>query len=120
MSHKGVTLSWKHDERKPLGVGAALFPTSTYHHNSGGDPVDIPDLTHAQLQGFHALHYHPSNARFFTYGDLPLEATLQASQDQAGVVLKTSTPPPLYVFLLLKFSSSSSAAARLYDHAPCR
>ena len=36
--------------------------------------MNIPDLTHEQLQGFHALHYHPSNARFFTYGDLPLEA----------------------------------------------
>lgn len=61
-------------------LGATLFPTSTYHHNSGGDPVNIPDLTHEQLQKFHALHYHPSNARFFTYGDLPLEATLEQAQ----------------------------------------
>ena len=61
-------------------LGAALFPTSTYHHNSGGDPVNIPDLTHEQLRSFHALHYHPSNARFFTYGDLPLEATLEKAQ----------------------------------------
>lgn len=30
-------------------LGATLFPTSTYHHNSGGDPVNIPDLTHEQL-----------------------------------------------------------------------
>lgn len=47
-------------------LGAALFPTSTYHHNSGGDPVAIPDLTWEQLRRFHATHYHPSNARFFT------------------------------------------------------
>ncbi len=48
-----------------------LFPTTTYHHNSGGDPVAIPDLTHEQLQAFHARHYHPSNAIFLTYGDIP-------------------------------------------------
>ena len=61
-------------------LSTALFPTSTYHHNSGGDPVSIPDLTHDDLKRFHATHYHPSNARFFTYGDLPLEATLEKSQ----------------------------------------
>jgi Zn-dependent M16 (insulinase) family peptidase len=47
-----------------------LFPTITYHHNSGGEPQDIPDLSHAQLKAFHARHYHPSNAVFMTYGDI--------------------------------------------------
>lgn len=48
-----------------------LYPTTTYHHNSGGDPADIPNLTHADLKTFHARHYHPSNALFMTYGDIP-------------------------------------------------
>ncbi|MBF0369034.1 MAG: insulinase family protein [Magnetococcales bacterium] len=48
-----------------------LFPTITYHHNSGGDPEKIPDLTWADLKAFHARHYHPSNAIFMTYGDIP-------------------------------------------------
>ena len=48
-----------------------LYPTSTYHYNSGGDPKDIPDLSHQQLIDFHQLHYHPSNSVFMTYGDLP-------------------------------------------------
>ena len=48
-----------------------LFPTTTYHHNSGGDPVNIPDLTYADLQAFYKTHYHPSNAIFMTYGDIP-------------------------------------------------
>ncbi len=48
-----------------------LFPTITYHYNSGGDPKEIPKLTHAQLKTFHASHYHPSNAIFMTYGDRP-------------------------------------------------
>ena len=64
-------------------LGATLFPTSTYHHNSGGDPVSIPTLTHEDLTRFHATHYHPSNARVFTYGDLPLERTLAKSQELA-------------------------------------
>ncbi len=48
----------------------ALFPTVTYHHDSGGDPAHIPDLTWEQLKAFHARHYHPSNAVMFTYGDI--------------------------------------------------
>lgn len=48
-----------------------LFPTTTYHYNSGGDPADIPDLTHAQLRDFYQSHYHPSNAVFMTFGDIP-------------------------------------------------
>lgn len=50
-----------------------LFPTTTYHYNSGGEPVNIPDLTHKDLVDFHAEHYHPSNAIFMTYGDIPVE-----------------------------------------------
>jgi Zn-dependent M16 (insulinase) family peptidase len=50
-------------------VSEQVFPTITYHYNSGGEPTDIPNLTHAQLQQFHANHYHPSNAIFMTYGD---------------------------------------------------
>jgi len=54
-------------------LSSHLFPTQTYHYNSGGDPVNIPDLTHAQLKAFHATHYHPSNAIFMTYGDMTAE-----------------------------------------------
>jgi presequence protease len=41
-------------------------------NNSGGDPQRITDLTYEQLKKYHADHYHPSNARVFTYGDFPL------------------------------------------------
>lgn len=52
-------------------LSAALFPTTTYHYNSGGEPKHIPDLTYQQLQNFYKIHYHPSNAIFMTYGDIP-------------------------------------------------
>ncbi|KPJ94979.1 MAG: peptidase M16 [Gammaproteobacteria bacterium SG8_11] len=48
-----------------------LFPTTTYHYNSGGDPECIPDLSYEQLKAFYTTHYHPSNAVFMTYGDIP-------------------------------------------------
>ncbi|HFE36890.1 MAG TPA: peptidase M16, partial [Gammaproteobacteria bacterium] len=48
-----------------------IFPTNTYHYNSGGDPQEIPDLSYAELKAFYQTHYHPSNAFFFTYGDIP-------------------------------------------------
>ncbi len=47
-----------------------LYPTSTYHYNSGGDPACIPDLSYPQLLEFYRTHYHPSNAVFMTYGDI--------------------------------------------------
>jgi len=51
---------------------SSLYPDTTYRFNSGGDPKHIPDLTHEQLVAFHRRHYHPSNAFFYTYGNLPL------------------------------------------------
>ena len=47
-----------------------LYPTTTYHYNSGGDPEQIPDLSYDDLVQFHRSHYHPSNAIFMTYGDI--------------------------------------------------
>ncbi|XP_072033741.1 presequence protease, mitochondrial-like isoform X2 [Amphiura filiformis] len=54
-----------------------LMPSNTYSHNSGGEPLNIPDLTWQQLREFHATHYHPSNARFYSYGNLPMERNLE-------------------------------------------
>ncbi len=64
-------------------IGQALFPGLTYENNSGGDPQAIPDLTWEQLKNFHAKHYHPSNAYFFTYGNLPLESVLEEIERRA-------------------------------------
>src|SRR5438132_5977946 len=55
----------------------SLFKGVPYEYESGGDPPDIPNLTWHQLKQFHARHYHPTNAYFYTYGDRPLEATLE-------------------------------------------
>ncbi len=60
----------------------ALYPSSTYRFNSGGDPDQIPALTHDGLLAFHRRHYHPSNAYFYSYGNLPLAPLLEAIDDR--------------------------------------
>ena len=56
------------------GMSKHLYSSSTYKHNSGGDPENIIDLSHEDLVNFHQKHYHPSNATFFTFGNIdPLE-----------------------------------------------
>jgi len=64
-------------------LGRALYPTTTYHHNSGGEPSDIPDLSWQQLRDFHARYYHPSNSWCYSYGDQELSALLEQVATQA-------------------------------------
>ncbi|WP_373095471.1 insulinase family protein [Zhongshania sp.] len=61
-----------------------LFPSTTYHYNSGGEPEAIPDLSYEQLKSFYQSHYHPSNAIFMTFGDIPA-AEHQARFEELGL-----------------------------------
>ena len=47
-----------------------LFSNTTYHFNSGGEPEEIVKLTYEHFKNFHETHYHPTNAIFFTFGDI--------------------------------------------------
>ncbi|RKU44960.1 Mitochondrial presequence protease [Coniochaeta pulveracea] len=58
-------------------------------NNSGGDPQKITDLTYEQLKRFHAEHYNPSNAKLFTYGDMPLADHLKEIDAQLASFEKT-------------------------------
>lgn len=60
-----------------------LYPTTTYHYNSGGDPEHITDLSYQELLDFYHTHYHPSNAIFMTYGNTPAAVHQQKFQQQA-------------------------------------
>ena len=46
-----------------------IFPDINY---SGGDPQKMTDLSYQDLKDFHLTNYHPSNAKIFTYGNMPL------------------------------------------------
>ncbi|BCN93293.1 peptidase M16 [Thiomicrorhabdus immobilis] len=80
-----------------------LYPTSTYHYNSGGEPEDIPNLTHQQLVDFHKLHYHPSNAVFMTYGDIPA-AEHQSQFEELALARFQDTVPQVHVGLESRYS----------------
>ena len=62
-------------------IFGGLMPGSTYAHESGGDPKNIPDLSYEAFCAFHKEHYHPSNSTFFVYGDAPLADELCYLQD---------------------------------------
>ena len=55
----------------------AIFPDMLYSLDSGGNPEVIPDLTYEAFRDFHSRYYHPSNARFFFWGDDPEEKRLE-------------------------------------------
>lgn len=54
-----------------------LYPDTCYGYNSGGDPEEIPELTYEGFLDAYRRFYHPSNARFYLDGDIPLENTLK-------------------------------------------
>ena len=64
-------------------VGKSLFPDTTYGVNSGGDPAAIPDLSYQQLKSFYQTHYHPDNAVFMTFGDIPAKELQLKFEKQA-------------------------------------
>lgn len=55
----------------------SLFPDTPYGLESGGDPEVIPSLTYEDFINFHRRYYHPSNARFYFWGDDPEEKRLE-------------------------------------------
>jgi Zn-dependent M16 (insulinase) family peptidase len=55
----------------------ALFPDTVYSRESGGDPEAIPSLSYREFCDFHRKYYHPSNARFFFWGDDPEAGRLE-------------------------------------------
>jgi presequence protease len=69
----------------------AIFPDLVYRHNAGGEPHAIPHLTWQAIRDFHAAHYHPSNAHFYTYGSFPLEPTLEHIETQVLARFSSTT-----------------------------
>ena len=83
---KGVVYN---EMKGSMSSADSLFLTRWQDHifpainNSGGMPSNMTDLTHAQLKQFHADHYHPSNAKIFTYGNTPLVDHLKRDRPAA-------------------------------------
>ena len=63
-------------------IQQAMYPDSTYVHDSGGNPDDIPNLTQEQFVAFHQQFYHPSNSLIYLYGDGNIEEHLALLHDE--------------------------------------
>lgn len=55
----------------------SLLPDTIYGKESGGSPQYIPDLTYEDFCQFHSTYYHPSNAYFVFYGNIPTQEYLE-------------------------------------------
>lgn len=73
-----------------------LFPDNCYGVNSGGDPEHIPELTYEQFIDTYKRFYHPSNARVFLDGNIPLDETLELIE---GYLCKFEKSDNLPVFV---------------------
>lgn len=59
-------------------ISSNLLKGSTYGYESGGLPLEIPNLTHDELVSFHKKHYTLGNCKIFTFGNIPLIEHTQA------------------------------------------
>lgn len=70
-----------------------VFPDNLYSLDSGGNPEVIPELTWTDFREFHERNYHPSNARFFFWGDDPEEKRLEIVANAVKGVKKQARLP---------------------------
>jgi Zn-dependent M16 (insulinase) family peptidase len=73
-----------------------LFPQSHLRHYSGGLPLEILKLTHAELKAFRDAAYHPSNAKMVFAGDVdPKEVLEMVAQRLSGLERREYAPATL-------------------------
>ena len=53
-----------------------LLPNTPYAKDSGGNPLNIPELSYEELKAFHKKYYSPSNCKLFLAGNIPTEKQL--------------------------------------------
>ncbi|KAG5517848.1 hypothetical protein PMAC_000302 [Pneumocystis sp. 'macacae'] len=67
-----------------------MFKDTIYENESGGDPAVITDLTYEDLVNYHKKYYHPTNSKFFTYGNFPLNEHLKAIDSKISSFNRTT------------------------------
>jgi len=71
----------------------AIMPGTPYDYDSGGDPLEIPNLTWEGLKEFHQKRYSPANCRIFLAGNIPTEKQLNFLNDEFFSKLDCMQPP---------------------------
>ncbi len=75
-------------------MACGLCPDTPYGHDSGGDPKEIPSLTHQNLIDFHKAYYDPSRCIFYFYGNIPIKEHLDYIDARILKESKKSSPIP--------------------------
>ncbi|MDI6774397.1 MAG: insulinase family protein [Verrucomicrobiota bacterium] len=75
------------------GIMRGVFPDTVYGRESGGNPNAIPDLTYEDFLRFHRAYYHPGNAYFCLYGDIPTSEHLAFLADKLAEFSRTDVQP---------------------------
>ncbi|MCL2186144.1 MAG: insulinase family protein [Treponema sp.] len=70
------------DSYTALWVEKSVMPDTPYSFESGGDPLDIPQLTWEGLKKFHRTRYSPANCKIFLAGNIPTEKQLAFLNDE--------------------------------------
>lgn len=58
-----------------------FFTLGSYSYISGGNPIDVVDLTHEELVSYHTKHYHPSNSYTILYGKINKKKVFEKLQE---------------------------------------
>lgn len=103
------------DNRLEEALFEELFSSLPYRYNSGGNPRCIRDLTYEELKKFHQKYYHPSQALFYFYGNLPLEGHLDFIEER--VLKRSQKSPPLPLLPTQKRYQEKKTVVRTYPIA---
>ena len=86
----------------------SVFPDTIYSVDSGGEPTAIRTLTYEDFLAFHRRFYHPSNARFYFWGDDPVTRRFEilgdlldsytATEPHSTIPMQKSYTPKQYIF----------------------
>ncbi|RYL94292.1 insulinase family protein [Sporolactobacillus sp. THM7-4] len=119
----------------------SLFPDTAYGFESGGDPLEIPELTYEHFIDSHKKYYSPSNSYIYLYGNMDIDEKLDfldkaylSTYDRVDVDSEISVQKPIghstevvkeypisasadeedKTYLSLNFAVSRSTDAELY------
>lgn len=80
----------------------AICQGSIYENDSGGNPLEIPNLTYEEYKAFYKKYYHPVNCKIFLMGNIPTEKQMKfidekfLSKFEYSKKLDTIQPIPKY------------------------
>ena len=100
------------DELAEYKMLSLLFPDTCYGFNSGGDPSVIPTLTYEQFKETYHRFYHPSNARIYLDGDVPINETLALIESYLSQHEKSAALP-----VITEQKRKAASATQYYELA---